>query len=474
MEYLKKIIQACQEHSEKPALRIRGESWSYNWLGERIGEMIAYLKEVTLPGMPVAILCEDKPDTYALILACLYSGKAFVPIHPAHPEDRNRRILQQVGLKDPLLGHLIHSTPPPANWNLLLELATCLNPNTPAYILFTSGSTGNPKGVPITHHAVESFINACDAIGLDALEGKSCLQSFDLTFDLSLFGYLYPWVHGATVCTIPEDEMKQLAVVRILEEECIHTALLVPSVIRLLQPLFNRIELPDLQQLLFCGEALPLEILKDFKNCVPQAQIRNVYGPTEATIFCMEYRLPDNREDWQSYQGIISIGKPMPGTSVYLDENAQLCLSGNQLSKGYLHADPSQQQAFQENKGIRSYRTGDIARMDESGNYYFVGRMDHQVKIQGYRVELGEVEFQINQLIAPATAIAVVRHIESDRSEINIFINDLEVNIANLEEQATAVLPSYMIPGKWHKLSEFPLNVNGKIDRKALASELYV
>lgn len=474
MEYLKKIIQTCHEHSEKPALRIRGESWSYNWLGSRVREMIAYLEEFTLPGIPVAILCEDKPDTYALILACLCSGRAFVPLHPGHPEDRNQRILHQVGLNTPLSGEGIPALKHQVNWEVLHQLADAANPSNTAYILFTSGSTGNPKGVPISHKALQAFIHACDTCGLDALKGKSCLQSFDLTFDLSLFGYVYPWVHGATVCTLPEDEMKQLAIVRLLEEECIHTTLLVPSVIRLLQPLFNRIELPNLQQLLFCGEALPLDLLKEFKTCVPQAQIRNVYGPTEATIFCMEYVLPEHTEDWLSYQGILSIGKPMPGTWVYLDEQSQLCLSGNQLSKGYLHADPSQQQAFQENKGIMSYRTGDIARMDESGNYYFVGRMDHQVKIQGYRVELGEVEFQINQLITPATAIAVIRQIESDNSEINLFINDLEVDVVDLEERIKLVLPSYMVPGKWHKLSEFPLNVNGKIDRKVLASELYV
>jgi D-alanine--poly(phosphoribitol) ligase subunit 1 len=436
--------------------------------------MIAYLEAFTLPGMPVAILCEDKPDTYALILSCLCSGRPFVPIHPGHPEDRNQRILHQVGLNAPLSGERISIPNHRVNWEVLDQLVDKTNFSDTAYILFTSGSTGNPKGVPISHNALQTFVDACDACGLNTLEGKACLQSFDLTFDLSLFGYLYPWVHGATVCTLPEDEMKQLAIVRILEEECIHTALLVPSVIRLLQPLFNRIELPDLQQLLFCGEALPLDLLREFKTCVPQAQIRNVYGPTEATIFCMEYVLPDNTEDWLSYQGILSIGKPMPGTFVELDEDSQLLLSGNQLSRGYLQADTQRMQAFQERDGVLWYQTGDLARRDNSGNYYFVGRMDQQVKIQGYRVELGEVEFQINQLIAPATAIAVVRQIESDISEINLFIDDLEVDVVNLEEQVKLVLPAYMVPGKWHKLSEFPLNVNGKIDRKALASGLYV
>jgi len=383
LKYLQKIIQTFGEFPDRIALRIRGESWSYAWLGNRVLACQQYLKETHADSIAVAVRCEDSPHTYAFLLACLFSGKAFVPIHPAHPDDRNERILQFAGLTKPISAASI-----PMNSTLEAipespEIDSAVTGNANAYILFTSGSTGNPKGVPITHQALQTFMDACDAAGLDALSGKPCLQSFDLTFDLSLFGYLYPFVQGATVCTIPDDEIKQLAAMRILEDESVHTALMVPSMIRLLQPYFDRIELPDLKQVLFCGEALPVELMRQFKECVPHAVIRNVYGPTEATIFCMEYILPEDSQQWVSFQGVLSIGKPMKGTAIQLDSAGQLLLSGAQLSKGYLNADASQQQAFQTIEGSTWYQTGDLARIDDSGNYCFAGRIDQQVKVQG-------------------------------------------------------------------------------------------
>lgn len=474
MKYLQKIIQVFGEFPDRIALRIREESWSYGWLNARVYECQQFLKLAYSDSKSVAIQCEDSPHTYAFIIACLMSGKAFVPIHPAHPEDRNQRILRFAELAQPIAAASIPTT---STFNATPGLPL-IDPSvieqSIAYILFTSGSTGNPKGVPITQQALQTFIDACDATGLDSLSGKSCLQSFDLTFDLSLFGYLYPLVHGATVCTLPDDEIKQLAAMRILEDESVHTALMVPSMIRLLQPYFDRIELPDLKQVLFCGEALPLELMLQFKKCVPNALIRNVYGPTEATIFCMEYILPEDSQQWVSFQGVLSIGKPMKGTAIQLDSEGQLLLSGNQLSKGYLHADEKQQLAFQKINGTTWYQTGDLAKIDDSGNYCFVGRMDQQVKVQGYRIELGEIEFQVNQLIAPALAIAVMGKDTQNNPEINIFINNPELNIQEIKEILKTVLPNYMIPAQWHTITEFPLNVNGKIDRKALAAELYV
>lgn len=474
MEYLYKILQTFGEFPDRTALRIRGESWSYAWLEARIGDFQHYLLEAHGSSGSVAIRCQDSPHTYALIVACLLSGKSFVPIHPGHPEDRNDRILQLAGIKQTIDASVLSIPERTAGKRNPWQLNPALTEASDAYILFTSGSTGNPKGVPITHRALQAFIHACDHAGLDSLAGKPCLQSFDLTFDLSLFGYLYPLVHAATVCTLPEDEIKQLAAMRILEDEGVHTALMVPSLIRLLQPYFDRIELPDLRQVLFCGEALPVELMRQFKPCVPNAVIRNVYGPTEATIFCMEYVLPDSLQEWISYQGILSIGKPMKGTGILLDNQDQLLLSGAQLSEGYLQADSIQQQAFQQIEDITWYQTGDIAILDQSGNYCFGGRIDQQVKVQGYRVELGEIEYQINQFIAPAISIAVLRTNDQGNSEINIFINQSDLNLEELKVSALTVLPAYMLPVHWHFVSEFPLNVNGKIDRKALAAGLYV
>ncbi len=219
LKYLHKIIQVFGGFPDRTALRIREESWSYAWLSGRVSECQHFLKNTCTDSDTVAVWCEDSPHTYAFIVACLLSGKAFVPIHPAHLDDRNQRILRFAGLAQPLTAALIptNSTLDPIPAYPSIESTVTENSN--AYILFTSGSTGNPKGVPITHKALQSFIDACDVAGLDSLSANPCLQSFDLTFDLSLFGYLYPLVHGATVCTTTDDEIKQLAAMRILEDE---------------------------------------------------------------------------------------------------------------------------------------------------------------------------------------------------------------------------------------------------------------
>lgn len=464
MNYLSDILRHFQNPPIHPAFRIRGQSYSYAYLSQRVAAFQSYVQSLNRPQLPVAIECEDHPDCYALILACLFSGCPFVPVHPRHPQERNQVILDLAQIPELLKASEINIS---EGLKTVPEIQTG---NTSAYILFTSGSTGVPKGVPVSHVALQAFFNACDETGLKHLEGKPCLQSFDLTFDLSIFSYLYPLVHGATVCTVPEDEIKQLAIIRILEEESVHTALLVPSVIQLLQPYFDRIELPELKCLLFCGEALPSEILKSFIKSVPQAEVRNVYGPTEATIFCMQYILPANPQEWEAHQGVISIGSPMPGVTVSVDEESQLLLSGAQLADGYLTNEKKHHQAFLHIGSERWYQTGDLVTLHPSGNYLFAGRKDQQVKIQGYRVEIGEVEFQINKWIAPAQAIVVVSSTIGKGQALTAFINKPDLHFSEVQEELKGLLPGYMIPTQWIGLEQFPLNVNGKIDRKYLAT----
>jgi D-alanine--poly(phosphoribitol) ligase subunit 1 len=464
LEYLKDLIHQIRHQPDQTAFLIRGESYSFGYLGQQVVQFQTHLLSLHRSGLPIAIACEDDIKCYALLLACLYSGSPFVPVHPKHPAERNQHILELSGAGQILKASDLE-VPDGDN-----QIPQILERNEIAYILFTSGSTGIPKGVPVSHQALQAFIHACDASGLDDLKGKSCLQSFDLTFDLSLFGYLYPLVHGATVCTVPEDEMKQLAIVRILEEASVHTALLVPSVIQLLQPYFDRIELPDLRRLLFCGEALPAEILKQFMASVPNAEIRNVYGPTEATIFCMQYILPAQTKEWIDYHGVVTIGTPMSGMKVKTDSEGQLLLSGKQLASGYLTRDESQLKAFLTNETETWYQTGDLVLLHESGNYLFAGRKDQQVKIQGYRVETGEVEFQINKIVSPAQAIVVARNAPGKGQELIAFLNSTVIHPDEIQEALKMVLPVYMIPSRWVILDSFPLNVNGKIDRKHLAT----
>lgn len=469
MRYLEKIKFHAEGQPEAPAFLIQGRYLTYGELKRNVLGFSAYLDAHFPPGGAVPFYAEDHFHTYSLILACLFTGRPFVPIHPHHPEARNQRILEVLG--SPELVQPSHIQPDETAalnaWPALPES------HQTAYILFTSGSTGIPKGVPITHSALEAFMDACDAAGLGNITGKKCLQSFDLTFDLSVFGYLFPLVQGACVCTLGDTGLKQLQAAELLEEEEIHTALMVPSLIRLLQGLFDRLEFPALRQLLFCGEALSADLIRDFLPCVPNAVIRNMYGPTEATIFCMEYVLPADPEEWKQQNGILSIGKPLSGTRVALDAEGQLLLSGPQLSPGYLNPVSGRADAFRVQNQERWYQTGDVAVCDNSGHYYFRGRIDQQVKVQGYRIELEEVEYHLNRLAAPALAVVVAVKDASGGDALHAFVNAPGLDLEALRKSAENSLPAYMVPVAWHGIEAFPLNVNGKTDRKALAGLVY-
>jgi non-ribosomal peptide synthetase component F len=305
------------------------------------------------------------------------------------------------------------------------------------------------------------------------------LQMFDLTFDLSVMSYLIPLCIGASVYPVPEKGMKFMTVYSILEEHNISFALMVPSILSSLRQYFPEISLPAMRYSLFCGEALHKDVSLEWMKCIPNAIVENVYGPTEATIFCLTYRLDPTKEIVES-NGIVCIGTPMEGMgAIVADENNQpvadgekgeLCLSGHQLTPGYLDPEKSKPVFFDLN-GVRHYRTGDIAYRRTDGNFIYCGRLDHQVKIQGFRVELGEIEHHARTVYA-CNAVAIPVTNAQGMSQIDIVLEKETTNkdtiIAGLKDR----LPSYMVPTDVHFITPFPLNVNGKIDRKALTKTI--
>ncbi len=211
-----------------------------------------------------------------------------------------------------------------------------------AYILFTSGSTGIPKGVPISYSNLQAFLEGLETMGVKLNTSDRCLQMFDLTFDLSVMSYLTPLLAGAAVYTVPEGEIKFMAVYRLLEEYEITCALMVPSVLTYLLPYLEDIDLPAMRFSLFCGEALYQDAAFAWQKSVPNARVWNVYGPTEATIFCTYSAIRDNL----AYNGIVSIGSPMQHVQcLVLDEQnhiaethtkGELC-SGRCTGNTWLH-----------------------------------------------------------------------------------------------------------------------------------------
>ena len=435
----------------------------------------------------IGILLSDTADTYAAIVAILLLGKTYVPLHPGHPAERVQQIIAQAELEvvlsssaSPYLGNVtyIDMSSLVAVYNSPM-LSEGDYSNTYAYILFTSGSTGIPKGTPITYGNIDSFATGFYYIGYQLTAQDRCLQMFDLTFDLSVVSYLMPLCAGACVCTLPDKGMKFTNVYSVLEEHNITFALMVPSILSFLRQYFSEIHLPHLRYSLFCGEALPADLVTEWHKCVPNATIDNVYGPTEATIFCTWYRI-DTTGTVGATNGVVWIGRPMvevntivvdnEGNLVTTGEKGELCLSGNQVTPGYLDNEKNKTAFFTLN-GERYYRTGDLVLLHSDGNYIYCGRSDHQVKIQGFRIELAEVEHHARTAFS-CNAVAIVSNNPQGINQIELVLETEATNKSEITQTLKSLMPAYMLPTGIHFIKPLPLNINGKTDRKELAKQI--
>jgi D-alanine--poly(phosphoribitol) ligase subunit 1 len=482
---LDQLADCLYTFGDEPAFCIDHHFHSYSDLKMMIGGIQATISTARVTAHSnIGIVTYNDLETYAAIFAVLYSGHAFVPINPAFPAARNESILEEAGIriilssrKDQRFGLSEKSLQKVITTSLIEGaefIQAPLSHDQPAYILFTSGSTGLPKGVPVTVQNLNSFIEAFFAFPYQLDHRDKFVQMFDLTFDLSIMSYIIPLCIGACVYTVPFDSIKYTYIYSLLEKYEITFALLVPSVLTNLRKYFPEINLPQMKYSLFCGEALYEDIALEWAACLPNAMIRNTYGPTEATIFCMIYQV--NKEgNNKSSNGILSIGRPMQNTEAMIfsndlvplppGEKGELCLTGLQLSPGYL-TESQNKSAFFQYKGSRYYRTGDECFMDDSGDYFFTGRLDGQVKINGYRVEAGEIEFHARAFLK--TNVVVIPASSEEGTKLYLFAQGNGHDFTLLTGYLKSKLPAYMIPAGYFQVAQMPLNVNGKVDRNAL------
>jgi D-alanine--poly(phosphoribitol) ligase subunit 1 len=434
----------------------------------------------------IGIITNDDLDTYAAIFATWFSGKAYVPLSPDTSADRNNNIIEQVGLKTILDSSdtmkLEAAKECASMENIVSQVRKFDFCQQLAYIFFTSGSTGVPKGVTISKNNVASFVKAFWRLGYNIHHTDRCLQMFELTFDLSVMSFLVPLLKGACVYTIPQGKVKYSYIYYLMEERELTIALMVPSILNYLRPYFSEIHCPKMRYSLFCGEALNLQIAREWANCVPNARIDNVYGPTENTIFCTCYSLERDAENI-SHNGILSIGKSMLdclaivfneiGEEAKIHEVGELCLAGAQLTPGYFKNPTLDRDLFfvktHNGHSTRFYLTGDLCQPQEDGNINFIGRKDTQVKIQGFRVELSEVEFYARQAVRELiNLVAMAIENKAGNIELIIVFESPAFDLCEVKLFMKSKLPPYMIPTQYYFIENLPLNTNGKIDRKKL------
>jgi len=230
---------------------------------------------------------------------------------------------------------------------------------------------------------------------------------------------------------------------------------------------------------LFCGEALPQDLAEEWQQCVPNTVILNLYGPTENTIFCTSYALHKEKSlPNKSYRGVLSIGRCMKDTfAIIVDTNnypapigekGELCLGGAQLTPGYWNNKERNTEAFfytnYAGKEERFYKTGDLCMIDNDGDIMYIGRMDTQVKIQGFRVELLEVEFHAKKFLGNINIVAITFSNIAGNNEIALVVESVSINNTALLDHMKKHLPTYMVPTRIELRSEFPYNKNGKVD----------
>jgi D-alanine--poly(phosphoribitol) ligase subunit 1 len=267
-----------------------------------------------------------------------------------------------------------------------------------------------------------------------------------------------------------------------MDEQQLTGALLVPSVVQYLRPYFNEISYPAMKLCLFCGEALHFGLTEEWSRCLPNATLINLYGPTENTIFCSYYHF--NRSDKErnkSYKNILSIGRAMKDVMMVIvndrheilspGEKGELCLAGAQLGPGYWNDETANARAFfyLDYQGVRTrfYRTGDLCIADTEGDIMYIERMDLQVKIQGFRIELLEIEFHARQFLNNTEVLAMSFN-RSGNNEIALIVQSAPADSSLLLDYLKTRLPAYMVPSRVLFQPGFPYNSNGKIDRNSL------
>jgi D-alanine--poly(phosphoribitol) ligase subunit 1 len=483
-----RILDIIDDWGRKTPARVAYVSGSrqltYGELCRRSDNLAAHLARA-LPAdrSPIAVIGHKEPELLIAFLGAVKAGHPYVPIESAVPAQRVERVVTAAGCSMRLTHESVaalaeRNGPKP-------EMP--LGPADPYYIMFTSGSTGEPKGVVITLGCVASFL-AWMLAEHSFQPGETFLNQVSYSFDVSVMDTYVSLLTGGTVVSIGKDEVsnpKQLY--QSLRAAKVTNWVSTPSFagMCLAERDFAAAMLPELRRFLFCGETLPPEVAAQCLERFPRAEVWNTYGPTETTVATTSIRI--DREILARYPRL-PIGHPMPGTRVVVvddggrllqaGEPGEIVIAGPNVSPGYVGRSDLTAQAFFELDGMRAYRTGDRG-YHQDGLLFCDGRIDNQIKLHGHRVELGDVEANLRSIegIRDAVVLPILRNDRPDSLAAFVILSerppgsDFEVTQV-LRSRLAHRLPAYMLPRKFVLVDRFPLTANGKADRRRLAALL--
>ncbi|WP_028886235.1 AMP-binding protein [Teredinibacter turnerae] len=512
----------------KTLMESAGKTYDYRTVGSQACNVISFINAHTgenecAPGW-VGVFCQDRAAAVAAYMGILASSKGFVPLDPDFPGARLNDMLKRSGINllivdrqslarsrevlsqldtaihvcvvsfesdipESDLKDLAGTEGSTQTYHLAQDYDTSESPleydvasDLPAYLMFTSGSTGRPKGVAISHGNVRHFLDSVMGI-YNFNESDRFSQNFALTFDLSIFDLFVPIEASATICVPSRGE--NIFIKKYITRNKLTVWFSVPSLVSAAQAsrqLSHGI-FESLRYSLFCGEPLLVGQARQWQEAAPQSVIENLYGPTEVTIACTRYRWKKTSQMLDA--DIVPIGSAIGNViTQVLDDNmhevspgqrGELVLGGDQVALGYLDDKAQQEVRFPKlaTDLTAHYRTGDRVLLDPDDNkLLFIGRMDNQVQLNGYRVELSDIEVVLGNMLGGCQVIVSPRPNYTSCNRIVVFLekqsadnrNDTDILLESRDH-----LPYYMVPEKIVLIDKFPQNSNGKIDRKALA-----
>lgn len=487
-----------QRSPEAVALLFDNQQVTYRELNERSNQLAHYLHKLGVAsGSPVGLCVERSPEIVVALLGILKAGGAYVPLDPGYPNERLAFMLLDSGAKVLLTQTNLTGKLLPQSWiqPVLIdsdwEKIACETAEAPsgpgtaedaAYVMYTSGSTGLPKGVLGTHRAT---VNRLTWMWREYpfQAGDICSQKTSLSFVDSVWEIFGPLLAGIPNLIIPDETVKDVdRLVDVLASKQVTRIVLVPSLLRaLLSSNDFRGKLRELKLWISSGETLTRDLAESFAENMPGHTLVNLYGSTEVAADATYYQVGQSNQP-----SSIPIGRPIANTQVYvldarqqqvpLNVQGELYIGGDAVSLGYWNRPDITSERFVPDRfsnkpGARLYRTGDLGRYLADGNIEYLGRRDYQVKIRGVRVELGEVEAILRSHAAVNQCVVIAREDESgDKRLVAYFepVQGLQFTIAEIRAHLKKQLPEHMIPAAIVPMDSLPLNLNGKIDRRAL------